>query len=82
MKLKQFLFSLFIIGTVFIVTYSCQNDLKLDKVSLSNQHIDPIDSNSISLKWIDYRMGEPPPLDYYFAFDSVIKKWGIRYERI
>lgn len=35
-----------------------------------------------SLKWVDYREGELPPIGYYSALDSVIKKWGIRYERI
>ncbi|WP_374951865.1 hypothetical protein [Mucilaginibacter sp.] len=36
----------------------------------------------ISLKWVDYHFGEPPPEGYYAAFDSVIKKWNIRYQRI
>jgi len=35
-----------------------------------------------TLKWTDYRIGEPPPVGYYSAFDSVIKKWHIRHERI
>jgi len=35
-----------------------------------------------SLKWVDYHIGELPPLNYYQGFDSVIKKWGIRYQRI
>jgi hypothetical protein len=35
-----------------------------------------------TLKWVDYRIGELPPYGYYTAFDSVIKKWNIRYQRI
>lgn len=35
-----------------------------------------------ALKWVDYRIGEPPLEGYYTAFDSIIKKWNIRYERI
>jgi len=35
-----------------------------------------------SLKWVDYRIGELPPMGYYTAFDSVIKKWDIRYKRV
>ena len=35
-----------------------------------------------SLKWVDYRNGELPPVGYYDATDSIIKKWDIRYERV
>lgn len=35
-----------------------------------------------TLKWIDYRFGELPPVGYYMAMDSIIRKWGIRYERM
>ena len=35
-----------------------------------------------TLKWVDYRIGELPPVGYYDAFDSIIKKWDIKYERI
>lgn len=42
----------------------------------------PVIAVDTSLKWVDYRIGEPPPVGYYAAFDSVIKKWKIRYQRI
>ncbi|WP_162902828.1 FEKKY domain-containing protein [Taibaiella koreensis] len=32
--------------------------------------------------WTDYREGELPPVGFYDAMDSVIKKWNIRYSRI
>jgi len=35
-----------------------------------------------ALKWVDYRIGELPPVGYYDAIDSIIKKWNIRYERV
>ncbi|WP_345950038.1 hypothetical protein ABDD95_01005 [Mucilaginibacter sp. PAMB04274] len=42
----------------------------------------PVNEIDTSLKWVDYHIGEPPPEGYYTAFDSVIKKWNIRYQRI
>lgn len=42
----------------------------------------PINEVDTTLKWVDYRIGEPPPDGYYTAFDSVVKKWNIRYQRI
>jgi hypothetical protein len=35
-----------------------------------------------TLKWVDYNIGELPPIGQYDAFDSIIKKWNIRYQRI
>jgi hypothetical protein len=35
-----------------------------------------------TLKWVDYHIGELPPLGYYDPFDSIVKKWNIRYQRI
>lgn len=34
------------------------------------------------LLWTDYRIGELPPEGYYYARDSIIRKWNIRYKRI
>ncbi len=45
-------------------------------------HVENIVATDTSLKWVDYRIGELPPVNYYNAFDSVIKKWNIRYQRI
>ena len=42
----------------------------------------PATAADSGLKWTDYREGELPPVGYYDALDSVIKKWNIRYERI
>lgn len=39
-------------------------------------------TNVNSLKWTDYHTGELPPVGYYLAFDSIIHRWGIKYERI
>lgn len=41
-----------------------------------------VKNTDTTLKWIDYREGELPPVGYYTALDSTIKKWNIRYERI
>ena len=41
-----------------------------------------ISNDTANLKWVDYRYGELPPEGYYDAFDSIIKKWEIKYERI
>jgi hypothetical protein len=54
--------------------------------SQTNNHEKKIATTAIAidtnLKWVDYRIGELPQEGYYTAFDSVIKKWNIRYERI
>lgn len=35
-----------------------------------------------SLCWKDFRYGELPPVGAYDAIDSLVKKWGLCYERI
>lgn len=62
-------------GLVLLVLVACNDVPKVaDKVTATE-----VDT---SLKWVDYRIGEPPPVGYYDAIDSIIKKWDIRYERV
>jgi hypothetical protein len=42
----------------------------------------PVTAVDTNLKWVEYHIGELPPQGYYATFDSVIKKWKIRYQRI
>ncbi|WDF57382.1 FEKKY domain-containing protein [Mucilaginibacter sp. KACC 22063] len=67
----QILFAL----SVLLLLISC----KENKKHAANLKATIIDT---SLKWIDYRIGERPPEGYFTAFDSIIKKWNIRYQRI
>lgn len=61
---------------LFILLVACNSgDSKVSNA------LPPTDADT-GLKWTDYREGELPPVGYYDALDSVIKKWNIRYERI
>lgn len=59
----------------FISLNSCKNDSK-------KLEIESLDNHASNLKWIDYKIGTLPPEGAYDAFDSIIKKWNINYERI
>lgn len=41
-----------------------------------------VEKEDTTLKWVDYRVGELPPVGYYDATDSMVRKWAIRYERV
>ncbi|MEY8759337.1 hypothetical protein [Chryseobacterium tongliaoense] len=60
---------------LLILVISCNGTEK-------NNHTAKAKDVDSTLKWIDYHEGELPPVGYYSAFDSTIKKWNIRYERI
>ncbi|WP_156104490.1 FEKKY domain-containing protein [Chryseobacterium populi] len=60
---------------LLILAISCNGTEKNNNTAKST------DADS-TLKWIDYHEGELPPVGYYAALDSTIKKWNIRYERI
>lgn len=54
----------------------------VDRSSPPQAGNDILPGNDTSPKWVDYRIGELPPEGYYNAFDSIIRKWNIRYQRI
>lgn len=63
------------IGILAIVLVSCEQ-------KSSHNIKKKVKITDTTLKWIDYRVGTTPPVGYYTAFDSIIKKWHIRYKRI
>jgi hypothetical protein len=82
MQKKKVLFQLaHVTGYVALVltcciSYTQHNGLADAKVATQVAVVDT------SPKWVDYHIGEPQFVGYYAAFDSVIKKWNIRYQRI
>ncbi|MCH5597485.1 FEKKY domain-containing protein [Niabella ginsengisoli] len=61
---------------LFQIVVSCGQ--KQSKPAMDAAASPPTDTTSL---WVDYRIGELPPEGYYDAFDSIIRKWNIRYQR-
>jgi hypothetical protein len=63
---------------VLLVATSCR------ETNEKNEKVNSIKtvSSDTGLKWVHYRIGELPPYGYDMAFDSIIRKWDIRYELI
>ena len=64
----------------FILVFLCFSCKEKSKDLVQKNTTETVSDST--LKWIDYRIGELPPAGYYDAFDSILKKWDIKYERI
>jgi hypothetical protein len=64
-----------LLSIVLVLAFSCEEKTQ----DADHAKVAAVDT---TLKWTHYHIGEPPPDGYYAAFDSVIKRWNIRYERI
>jgi hypothetical protein len=58
-----------------LILQSCIHATDQTKVTL------PDESKNINGCWTDFRIGELPPLGYYYAMDSLVKKWDLCYTR-
>jgi hypothetical protein len=59
-----------------VLLTSCNNTLDSSKMAIDTK------SDSVSGCWIDFRIGELPPMGYYDGIDSLVKRWNLCYTRM
>ncbi|WP_080779239.1 hypothetical protein [Chryseobacterium phocaeense] len=69
-----------IVLAMFLFQVSCSQDTS-KKAQSANAKTKTSDKTEL-LCWKDIRVGELPPEGAYYAIDSLVKKWGLCYERV